>query len=291
MKFASFASPTGYGVGLLTSDLTAVSPIPALTSAQPEGMLRLIEDWEALAPMIAGETGDPTPLSELELLAPIPRPRRNIFCVGKNYAAHAREFGQSEYDATGDAQRPAKPVFFTKASTTVIAAGADIPCHADLTTEMDYEAELAVVIGRGGRGISREHALDHVWGYTIVNDVTARDLQRDHQQWFLGKSLDGFCPMGPFIATADDVDASDLKISCSVNGELRQAATTKDLIFDVASLIATLSAGITLLPGDIIATGTPEGVGVGFTPPKFLTGGDEVRVEIAGLGVLHNRVG
>jgi 2-keto-4-pentenoate hydratase/2-oxohepta-3-ene-1,7-dioic acid hydratase in catechol pathway len=159
-----------------------------------------------------------------------------------------------------------------------------------VSTKFDYEAELAVVIGRGGRGITRAQALDHVWGYTIVNDVTARDWQARHKQWFLGKSFDTFCPMGPWIVTADELHVGDLAVRCWVNGELRQNANTRDLIFDVPTLIETISAGITLFPGDIIATGTPAGVGVGFKPPKFLKPGDRVRIEIAGIGTLTNSV-
>ncbi|MGH6990490.1 MAG: fumarylacetoacetate hydrolase family protein, partial [Stellaceae bacterium] len=179
---------------------------------------------------------------------------------------------------------------FTKPASTVIAPGAAIERHADLTSELDYEAELAVIIGRGGRGIAAADAHGHVWGYTIVNDVTARDLQKRHRQWLIGKSLDGFCPMGPWIVSADEIDAGNLDVKCWVNGELRQDANTRDMIFDIPTLIATLSAGITLEPGDIIATGTPAGVGIGFTPPRFLASGDEIRIAIAGIGELVNNV-
>ena len=160
--------------------------------------------------------------------------------------------------------------------------------HPTVTQMVDYEAELAVIIGKGGRGITKENSWDHVWGYTIINDVTARDLQKNHKQWFLGKSLDGFAPMGPWAVTADSVDATNLTVSCHVNGELRQKANTADLIFDIPTLIATLSAGITLQPGDIIATGTPAGVGIGLTPPRFLQSGDRVEITISGIGTLAN---
>lgn len=179
---------------------------------------------------------------------------------------------------------------FTKAPTTVVGPGAAIPAHQALTRSLDYEAELAVIIGAGGAGITVEDAMSHVWGYTIVNDVTARDLQHAHRQWFLRKSLDGSCPMGPFAVTADEIDHRDLLIESRVNGELRQSAKTSDLIFDIPELIATISAGMTLLPGDIIATGTPLGVGVGFDPPRFLRPGDVVEVSISGLGTLVNTV-
>jgi 2-keto-4-pentenoate hydratase/2-oxohepta-3-ene-1,7-dioic acid hydratase in catechol pathway len=148
-----------------------------------------------------------------------------------------------------------------------------------------------VIIGRGGRGITRERALDHVWGYTVINDVTARDLQKTHKQWFLGKSLDTFCPMGPWAVTADEVGEGPLDLECRVNGELRQRASTADLIFDIPTIIETISAGITLQPGDVIATGTPKGVGIGFDPPKFLKPGDVVEIGISQIGTLTNRVG
>jgi 2-keto-4-pentenoate hydratase/2-oxohepta-3-ene-1,7-dioic acid hydratase in catechol pathway len=172
----------------------------------------------------------------------------------------------------------------------VIGPGAPIPIPQRLSTAIDYEAELAVVIGRGGLGISRARAMDHVWGYTIVNDVTARDLQRRHRQWLIGKSLDGFGPMGPWLVSADEVDGQDTRLRCWVNGELRQDASTRDLIHDIPTLIATISAGITLVPGDIIATGTPAGVGIGFTPPRYLARGDVVRIAIDGIGELSNPV-
>ena len=167
----------------------------------------------------------------------------------------------------------------------------DIDPHHGVTSELDYEGELGVIIGRGGRGINRCEASGHVWGYTVINDVTARDLQRDHKQWLLGKSLDTHCPMGPYAVSADEAgDVQTLEVETRVNGERRQHAPVKDLIFDIPTLIETLSAGITLLPGDIIATGTPAGVGIGFDPPKFLTSGDVVEVSITGLGTLHNRI-
>ncbi len=227
------------------------------------------------------------------LLAPIPVPRRNIFCVGKNYHEHAAEFAQSGFDtsaATGETA-PAFPVIFTKAPSTVIADGDTVQRFAHVTDQLDYEAELAVIIGSPGRGITPADALDHVWGYTIVNDVTARDLQQKHRQWFLGKSMDTFCPMGPWIVTADEVgDPATLGVKCWVNGELRQNANTRDLIFDIPTIIATLSAGMTLLPGDVIATGTPAGVGIGFKPPRFLNPGDTMKIAIDKLGALTNVV-
>ncbi|MGC8474417.1 MAG: fumarylacetoacetate hydrolase family protein [Candidatus Dormibacteria bacterium] len=225
----------------------------------------------------------------MRLLAPLAPPRRNVFCVGKNYSDHVAEIERSGFAGSSQGPPP-KPAIFTKATTAVIGPDDPISAHVDLTRALDYEAELAVVVGQGGRGISAEAAMDHVFGYTVVNDVTARDLQRDHQQWFIGKSLDGFCPMGPAITTRDQVDGRRVAIRCWVNGELRQESNTSQLITGIPALIATISAGITLLPGDVIATGTPRGVGAGFDPPRFLAPGDEVVIEIEGVGRLANRV-
>ena len=185
---------------------------------------------------------------------------------------------------------PTAPIIFTKAPETVIGPGQDIAYPTGLSDQIDYEAELGVVIGKRAKGVSKAQAHDHVFGYVIINDMTARDLQSKHKQWFIGKSLDTFCPMGPWLATADEVADDNLDLKCWVNGELRQSANTKDLIFDVATLVETLSAGLTLLPGDVIATGTPAGVGIGFSPPKFLARGDEIAIEITGLGLLTNRL-
>jgi len=205
---------------------------------------------------------------------------------------HAAEFAQIGYDATGGASsHPVAAGFFTKPATTIIGPGDLIEPHLKVTSELDYEAELAVIIGNGGRGISRSEALSHVWGYTIVNDVTARDLQKRHKQWFLGKGLDTFCPMGPWAVTADEIGEGPLDVRCTVNGEERQRASTADLIFDIPAIIETLSAGMTLEPGDVIATGTPKGVGIGFEPPKFLRPGDVIAITISKIGVLSNKVG
>jgi 2-keto-4-pentenoate hydratase/2-oxohepta-3-ene-1,7-dioic acid hydratase in catechol pathway len=230
-------------------------------------------------------------VSRPRFLAPIPRPARNIFCVGKNYHEHAKEFAQSGFDATAKEVVPEHPVVFTKQPTAVIGPGDAIPAHLDDTKSVDYEGELAVVIGRGGRGIPKAKAMAHVFGYTIVNDVTSRVLQQKHRQWAIGKGIDGFCPMGPSVVSADEAgDPARMRLKTFVNGALRQDAPVKDLIFDIPTLIETISRYITLEPGDIIATGTPAGVGIGFTPPKFLKKGDRIRIEITGLGVLENPV-
>jgi 2-keto-4-pentenoate hydratase/2-oxohepta-3-ene-1,7-dioic acid hydratase in catechol pathway len=242
---------------------------------------------DRLAPSSRGR-----PLSEARVVAPL-KPPRNVMCVGKNYHAHAHEFTRSGFDSSAkDASEaiPTAPIIFTKAPETVIGPGQDILYPTGLSSQIDYEAELGVVIGKPAKGVSRAQALDCVFGYVILNDMTARDLQAKHKQWFIGKSLDTFCPMGPWLVTADEVDVGDLDVKCWVNGELRQDANTRDLIFDVPTLIETLSAGLTLLPGDVIATGTPAGVGIGFTPPRFLAPGDEIAIEISRLGRLANRV-
>ena len=219
------------------------------------------------------------PLKRVRLLAPIPAPGRNVFCLGRNYVDHATERG---------AAVPEHPVYFTKPGTAVVGPGDDVVDHA-VTKELDYEVELAVVIGAGGRDIARADALARVFGYTVINDVTARDLQQRHGQWFRGKSLDTFCPMGPVLVTADEIpDPQALAISLRVNGQVRQQSHTSKMIFPVAQCIEVLSLAMTLLPGDIIATGTPDGVGA--ATGNFLRPGDRVEAEIEGIGVLANKI-
>lgn len=228
------------------------------------------------------------PYGEVRPQAPFPVPARNILCLGKNYLEHAQEIAQ-KMNVSGDA--PAKPIIFTKATTAVIAPGEPIPSYPHLTRKLDYEAELALIIGRGGRDIAPEDAWHHVFGYTAINDISARDLQKDHMQWFRAKSLDGFAPMGPLVVHHTAMPAPhDIEVKCFVNGEQRQCERFDRLIFDVPAIIAVLSAGMTLQPGDIIATGTPAGVGMGFSPPKYLRAGDEVVVEVTGVGSLRNPV-
>jgi 2-keto-4-pentenoate hydratase/2-oxohepta-3-ene-1,7-dioic acid hydratase in catechol pathway len=219
-------------------------------------------------------------------------PPRSVMCVGKNYRDHAKEFAASGYDKSSRSAEavPVYPIIFTKMASTIVGPNDSIRYPEGLTSALDYEAELAVIIGKGGRGISKAEAIKHIFGYTIVNDVTARDRQAAHAQWFIGKSMDTFCPMGPLVVTRDEVDGADLDIVCWVNGAERQRANTRDLIFDIPTLIETISAGLTLIPGDVIATGTPAGVGIGFDPPRFLQRGDEIVVEIEGIGRLTNRV-
>jgi len=220
----------------------------------------------------------------VELLAPIPSPAKNIFCIGKNYIAHALEIGKAE-------DIPEHPMVFTKAPTTVIGHLAGVYDHHEITKSLDYEGELAVIIGKTGVRISKEDAMDYVFGYTIINDITARDIQQKHKQYFLGKSLDTTCPIGPSIVHKSMIsDPNQISIVTKVNGEVRQDGSTKDFIFDIPTLISTLSQGMTLEVGDIISTGTPAGVGHGFNPPKYLTAGDVIEVYVEGIGILKNRI-
>jgi 2-keto-4-pentenoate hydratase/2-oxohepta-3-ene-1,7-dioic acid hydratase in catechol pathway len=290
MRIASYLNHDEPAVGLVSADLKSVRPYELPARQRMLGALPLIEAaarGEALPAL-----GAAVPLDSVRLTAPIPRPRRNIFCVGKNYHAHAKEFAGSGFDSSAKAggDIPAVPIYFTKVPESVIGPGEPIVIVPAVSDATDYEAELAVVIGRGGKGIKAADAMAHVWGYTIINDVTARDWQQRHLQWHLGKSFDSYCPMGPWLVSADECDATRTGIRCYVNGEERQNANTADLIFDIPTLIETLSAGITLYPGDVIATGTPVGVGIGFKPPKYLKPGDVVRVEIDGIGALQNPV-
>ncbi|MER1966589.1 fumarylacetoacetate hydrolase family protein [Castellaniella sp. GW247-6E4] len=255
-------------------------------------MVWLIENFDASTPSFA--YGEPAALAGATFLAPIPRPRRNIMCVGKNYFDHAHEFTRSGFDSSASSiadSVPKAPIIFTKMPESVTATNRDVAYPSPECTQLDYEAELGVVIGKPGLGIKKQDAMGHVFGYTIINDLTARDLQATHKQWFLGKSFNTSCPMGPWLATSDEVDGANLDIKCWVNDELRQNANTRDLIFDIPTLIETLSRGIELLPGDVIATGTPVGVGIGFDPPRFLQSGDRIDITISGLGKLSNRVG
>jgi len=285
MKLATFSIGGERRIGRVDLNEMCVYPFDTTSLDAERGVTTLIGMAKLPREMQA------VPLARVTLEAPIPRPARNIFCVGKNYHAHAMEFAKSGFDssaASGDV--PAHPIIFSKVPECVGGPDAPVVIDKAVSEAIDYEAELAVIIGTGGRGITKANAMKHVWGYTIVNDVTARDLQGRHNQWLIGKSQDTFCPMGPWVVTADDVDLSTMSVRCRVNGELRQDAPVTDLIFDIPTLISTLSAGLTLNPGDIIATGTPVGVGIGFNPPKYLVPGDVVRVEIDQIGYLENPV-
>jgi len=269
MKFATFAVHSEQRVGQIDLASQSVRSFDLPASEAAQGVVTLI--GRTTLPRLL----EPIPLSQVTLKAPIPRPARNIFCVGKNYHAHAKEFAASGFDSSATKSViPSDPIIFSKVPETVI--GPDVPVCVDpaVSTAIDYEAELGVIIGTGGRGISAANAMDHVWGYTIINDVTARDLQGRHSQWLIAKSQDTFCPMGPWVVTADEIDLDAISVRCFINGDMRQSAPVKNLIFDIPTLIETLSAGLSLMPGDVIATGTPAGVGIGFDPPKYLVDGD-----------------
>src|SRR3984957_15915617 len=285
MKVATVSIAGERRVGQITRDGTALLPFDLPISEAREGILALIRRNGSGLP----STLSPVPLNQVTMEAPIPLPRRNIFCVGKNYHDHAHEFARSGFDSSaGKGAVPASPIIFSKVPETVVPSGSPVVIDPKVSPAIDYEAELAVIIGKGGRGISAKDAFDHVWGYTIVNDVTARDLQGRYSQWLIGKSQDTFCPMGPWAVTRDEIDLSDTKIQCWINCELRRDANTRDLIFDIPTIIATISAGVTLVPGDAIASGTPAGVGIGFKPPKYVVPGDVARIEIANIGILQN---
>ncbi|MBB5399478.1 MULTISPECIES: fumarylacetoacetate hydrolase family protein [Paraburkholderia] len=284
MKLARFSLGKTERFGIVDLEKSVIRPF----DVSVQNVVQIIAQTAEL--LSAAAKGEEIPLDQIKLLAPI-IPRRNIFCVGKNYREHAKEFAGSGYEAGAvkGAEIDEYPAVFSKPPSTVVGNGDAVQLHSHVTHCVDYEAELAIVIGKGGSDIAAANAMDHVWGYTIINDVTARDRQRQHKQWFLGKSLDTFCPMGPWVTTADEVKSDGLDVKCWVNGDLRQDANTRDLIFPIPALIATISAGLALEPGDVIATGTPAGVGIGFNPPRFLKAGDEVKISITGLGTLTNR--
>ncbi|ABI57601.1 fumarylacetoacetate hydrolase family protein [Alkalilimnicola ehrlichii MLHE-1] len=263
----------------VSEDGRQVTPLAGHDSVQA-----LLESGEAPREADAA----PIPADRVTFLAPLPVPRRNVMCLGLNYADHAQE----SMAAKGrDWKLPEAPVVFTKATTSVTGPYADVRVDPRVTEQLDWEVELGVVIGRGGRHIPQARALEHVFGYTVVNDLSARDLQFRHKQFFLGKSMDGSCPMGPWITTADAVpDPQALRLTCRVNGDLKQDGDTRQMVFSIAETIATLSSVMTLQPGDMIATGTPAGVGFARTPPEYLQPGDVVECEIEGLGALRNRM-
>ena len=231
-------------------------------------------------------------MNEVDLLSPIPVPVRDIICVGKNYAEHAKEVQKSSFSTLqGKVQVPEEPIIFNKATTSVIGPNDKIELVNDRTNTTDYEGELGVIIGKRTKNIKYSNATDVIFGYTIINDVTARKLQNNHKQWFIGKSPDTYCPMGPCIVTKDEIKIiEDIKIQTFINGEIRQTGIVKDMIFNIPTIIETLAKSMTLVEGDIIATGTPSGVGIGFDPPKFLKSGDKVKISIDPIGILENDV-
>ena len=286
MRIATYQFQGRRWVGQVSNDGQSVQAFELDAAQAEQGALALIgrSDWRSVAVQAQS-----VPLGQVKLEAPIPRPRRNVFCVGRNYHEHAKELRDSVFK-NNNANVAAWPIVFTKVPECVVGP-ADEVClpGAAISEQIDYEAELAVVIGQGGKNITQADAMKHVFGYTIVNDVTARDVQMRHQQWDMGKSFDTFCPMGPWIVTADEMDGRRTRVRCWVNGELRQDGPTENMIFDIPTLIETISRGITLYPGDIIATGTPAGVGMGLNPPRYIAPGDVIRIEIDGIGQIENR--
>ncbi|HVB20339.1 MAG TPA: fumarylacetoacetate hydrolase family protein [Ktedonobacteraceae bacterium] len=309
MKFASFSttSISKPHMGLVQDNeiLDVDLAAHALTLIGPDQMIDYLEQREqhqlvlqAILDRVAGQrfsdvkifnaSGAVHPLSEVQLAAPIPRPRKNIMCLGRNYLEHAREWDTVQGK---EAYVPTAAVIFTKAPTTVNSPYGEIVVDPHVSVQVDWETELAVIIGKTGKNIREEDALDYVFGYTVLNDVTARDLQDRHRQFFKGKSIDGYCPMGPWIVTADEIpDPQNLAVSCRVNGITKQDSNTAMMIFSVRQIIAILSLGMTLEPGDIIATGTPSGVGHARKPAEYLKPGDIMETEIAGIGLIRNQV-
>ena len=231
-------------------------------------------------------------INEINLLSPIPVPVRDIICVGKNYAEHAKEVQKSSFSTLQEKRHvPNVPIIFNKATTSVIGPNDKIELTNDQTNTTDYEGELGVIIGKRSKNIKYANATDAIFGYTIINDVTARKLQNNHKQWFIGKSPDTYCPIGPCIITKDEIkDIKNVKIQTTINGEVRQTGIVKDMIFNISTIIETLTKSMTLLEGDIIATGTPSGVGIGFDPPKFLKSGDKIKISVDPIGILENDV-
>ena len=283
MKLITYLKDHREWTSILADDGASVFPLP-----YPD-MQSIIEAPREALTAAAGTSIGSIPLSEVTLLAPIPHPRQDVICLGINYHAHAEE--AARYSAEAFTKERPIPIYFSKRVTEAVPPEGFIESHPGLVERLDYEVELAVIIGKTARAVKAEDAADYIFGYTVLNDVSARLLQTTHKQWYFGKSLDGFTPIGPCITTADEISFPPaLKISARVNGELRQDATTDLLITGIPAIIEELSSGMTLLPGTIIATGTPAGVGMGFDPPKFLSPGDVVECSIEKIGTLRNTV-
>lgn len=281
-----FRDSDGPGLGFLEGDMITV----IARDDHGAALLELIESGLSNGTTVE-HAATRVPLSSVQLEAPVVSRDRAIICVGKNYHAHAKEFFGSGFDSTAQDEIPQAPVIFAKLGSSVTGKGTPIRASLDPTNTVDYEGELAIVIGKQAHKVSKADSWDVIYGYTICNDVTSRTLQKTHNQWLIGKSLDSFGPLGPWIVTADQLDdIVDQELVTTVNGEERQRASIRDLIFDIPTLIETLSATMTLYPGDIIATGTPAGVGIGHKPPMYLKPGDTVSVSISGIGTLSNPV-
>lgn len=290
MKIARVQVAGKVSLGLVDEVSQEVALVGGEWGSHPNPVLAVIQQ-DVRAEQLLGAVTMRVPLAQVKFMSPLTAFLRNPFAVGKNYHEHALEFDKSGFNATsGSASAiPQYPQIFTKATLTLNGPNDPIRYSKALTTSVDYEGEIGVVIGKTCRDVRKADAMNHVWGFVAANDVTARDLQKNHAQWFMGKSLDGFCPLGPWMTSRDEAP-SDMRMQTWVNGEQRQNAHISQLIFDIPTLIETMSAAFTLLPGDLILTGTSVGVGVGFNPPKFLRHGDLVRVAISGLGELNNPV-
>ena len=291
LNLITFADAAGSRAGVLLSGGRVLDLAVAMPPARD--MLAVIDGGAQMLAAIRALAANPPAnallaLASVALQAPIPKPRRNVFCVGRNYMDHVAEGDRTR--GITQSEVPKYPQFFTKAADCVIAPGANVPTHEGVTKWLDYEVELVAIIGTAGRDIPKEKALEHVYGWTIGNDVTGRDLQRRHGQWFKGKSLDRSCPLGPVIVPASDLNAADLAIGLKLNGEQRQSSRTSKMIFDVTEIIHQLSSGFTLLPGDVIMTGTPEGVGYAMQPPQTMKAGDVMELTIEGIGTLTNTI-
>lgn len=293
MKFVTYRIEENEKVGVLTSSETAIYPIETF-GLNYKTILELIEninidEKKMIKEKMREKILDSVPLTKVKLLAPIPRPRQDLICLGVNYIEHMNEANKSLDDAEFKNQDPS--IYFSKRVNEAVAPGDYIESHSDIVKDLDYECELAVVIGKKARNVKAEQALDYIFGYTIVNDISARTIQLRHKQWYFGKSLDGFTPMGPSLVTADEFKfPPNLKLQCKVNGELRQDITTDRMIHKIPEVIEELSQGMTLLPGTIIITGTPSGVGLAFNPPKILKSKDIVECIIEGIGNLINEI-
>lgn len=296
MKFVTFVPKKGaaprVGVVREANQVVDLTLGAGRAPFDPHDMISLIASGAkglAWAKQAAAKAKKTLPLAKVRLLAPIPRPRKNVFCVGWNYVEH---FEEGKKARAHGIDYPAHPAFFSKAPTTVIGPYDPVPFDAEINKTLDWEAELGVIVGRGGKNIAEANAMKHVFGYTVINDISARDVQIAHGgQWFKGKSLDGSCPMGPMVVTADEFgDPQAKRLQCRVNGVSKQDASTADMIFPVATIIEWLSKGLTLEAGDVIATGTPSGVGMGRDPKEFLQKGDVVETEIEGIGTIRNRI-
>ena len=290
MRLVTFQGAGESRLGVCRKDGTAVIPLETLLIDYPDmtALIAGMTEEERMRIEREAEATEGIPMDQVKLLSPIPHPRHDVLCVGQNYVAHAKESAAFKGIVY---QKPDYPVYFSKRVNESVAPDGVIGLHSDLTSQMDYEVELAVIIGKTCSHVSRREAYDYVFGYSIGNDISARDIQNRHKQYSFGKGLDDSFPLGPWIVTRDDLpEPPHLRIQSWVNGELRQDSNTNDFIFDIPELISQLSQGITLEPGDILITGTPAGVGMGFHPPKFLQAGDVVTCRIEGIGTLTNTI-